>query len=374
MVIRKKYSETDGFIESSWRYGINPFGLRVSVQFNILDKNKMQVEFKGYFVDAIDLTGAANKKAMEVFNAVLNEESISDLNKAINIKSLSNAKFLKWFLMLNGALVLGLIWTGPGAIIIPAVGFAGAFVSLFFSKWLAKRSHSIKLIDPQKNLTQEESQLYSIVSDLAKRANLKNAPEVGIYESKDMNAFATGANPDKALVAFSSALLEKMDFQQVEAVAAHEIAHIANRDMLGIVLLQGVINSIVLFVTLPLNAFRLVNIFSDQRSAVVEFALWTVKAIAALVLTFIGSLVVKSFSRQREYRADAFAAILLGKDSMISALNVLAKDTVDIPVEQRSYSAFKVSGRFSISEIFSTHPLIEKRISALENGDFNSVS
>ena len=370
----KKSSKDDGYIESSWRYGINPFGLRVSIQFSIIDNNEVELEFKGFFVDAIDATGAANRKSMEIFDAILNEVSNDDLNRKITLENFSNARFIKWFLFLNATIVLGLIWTGPGAIIIPAIGFAGAFVSLFLSKWLAKRTHNIKLINPQKFLTQEEELLYSMVSALSTRANLNNIPEVGVYKSHDMNAFATGVNQNKALVAFSSALLEKMDSKQIEAVAAHEIAHIANRDMLGIVLLQGAINSIVLCITLPLNAFRLLNLFSDQRSAFVELMLWTIKSIVALILTFIGNLVVKSFSRQREYRADAFSAVLLGKDSMISALNTLATDTSDIPHEQRGYSTFKVSGRFSFSEIFSTHPLIEKRIAALENGEFNAKS
>jgi len=112
-----------------------------------------------------------------------------------------------------------------------------------------------------------------------------------------------------------------------QAVAAHEIAHIANRDMLGIVLLQGVINSIVIAATLPLNDLRLLNGASRGRSWLVEIILWAVQAVAALVLTFFGSLVVKAFSRRREFRADAFAAILLGKESMVNALKTLSTDT-----------------------------------------------
>ena len=188
-----------------------------------------------------------------------------------------------------------------------------------------------------------------MVAELATRAGLDCVPEVGVYDSPDINAFATGSSPSNALVAFSSSLLNKMDREQIQAVAAHEIAHIANRDMLGTVLLQGVINSIVLIATLPLNLLRVLNIFGDSFSWVVEFTLWLIKTIAALVLTLLGSLVVKAFSRSREYRADAFAAVLLGKGPMMNALKSLANDTSKIPLEQSAYATFKISGRLGVS-------------------------
>lgn len=181
-----------------------------------------------------------------------------------------------------------------------------------------------------------------MVAELATRAGLDCVPEVGVYDSPDINAFATGSSPSNALVAFSSSLLNKMDREQIQAVAAHEIAHIANRDMLGTVLLQGVINSIVLIATLPLNLLRVLNIFGDSFSWFVEFTLWLTSTIAALVLTLLGSLVV-AFSRSREYRADAFAAVLLGKGPMMNALKSLANDTSKIPLEQSAYATFKIS-------------------------------
>ena len=250
----------------------------------------------------------------------MNNQSSDQGVVTTGLKSLSNAKFLKWFLLLNGALAVGLIWTGPGALLVPFLGFAGAMLSLVFAKWLAKRAHSIKVIDPNNPASSEEEQLHAIVVDLVARAGLEHVPEVGIYDSPDMNAFATGTKPSNALVAFSSGLLGNMERDQIQAVAAHEIAHIANRDMLGIVLLQGVINSIVLFVTLPLNVLRLFNFFSKERSWLLETGLWLVKATIGILLTFLGSLVVKAFSRSREYRADAYAAVLLGKEPMMSAL------------------------------------------------------
>lgn len=301
---------------------------------------------------------------------IVSTENSNQESVVSSLKSLSNSTFLKWFALLNGGLILTLLWTGPLAVWIPVFGFGGALLSLVFAKWLAKRAHQITLIDPSSPATEEQKALHAVVADLAQRAGLPKVPEVGVYESEDMNAFATGATPGSALVAFSSALLERMDQEQIKAVAAHEIAHIANKDMLGMVLLQGVINSIVLVATLPLAGLRWLNGHTDGRSAVIDTALWVTKAAIAMFLTFLGSLVVKAFSRNREYKADAAAAVLLGKDPMISALKTLATDTAEIPVAQRAYAAFKVSGRAQFGEFFSTHPLIEKRVAALEAGQF----
>ena len=246
----KKSSLKEGILDAAWRYGVNFFGLHVTVQFRAIGDSKIELHFSGGFKDAFDTTGAGREKAIAVMNDVMEhatppEPIIKSVgNNAANLKSLSNAKFLKWFLLLNGSLVLTLIWTGPGALVIPVLGFGGALFSLVFAKWLAKKAHDIKTVDPLAPTSKVEEQLHAIVANLAQRAGLPNTPEIGIYESPDMNAFATGINPGNALVAFSTGLLETMDHDQIQAVAAHEIAHVANRDMLGIVLLQGVTNSI----------------------------------------------------------------------------------------------------------------------------------
>ena len=297
---------------------------------------------------------------------MVEKEHKAEQQPQVNLKYLSNSKFIKWLLLLNGALVLTFIWTGPFALLIPLLGFSGAMLSLFFAEWLAKRAHGIRVINPANPDSIEESWLYSTVEELSKRAGLDQIPEVGIYNGEDLNAFATGKNRQSALIAFSTGLLESMSKEQIRAVAAHEIAHIANQDMLGMVLLQGVINSIVITATLPLHALLLINLFSEERSLLIDAVIWFVKSVVAMVLVFLGNLVLKAFSRHREYRADAFSAVLLGKESMISALNVLATDTAEIPAEQRAYNTFKVSGRMSFGEILSTHPPIEKRIAALE--------
>lgn len=283
---------------------------------------------------------------------------------------LNNRRFMITFGLINLAIVVTTIHLGVISILLPVLGFGGALFSLVFAKWLAIRAHHIRLIDAQPSRSEAERNLYAAVMDLSRRAGLPVAPAVGVYESADMNAFATGFSRNDSLVAFSSTLLEAMPPDQVRAVAAHEIAHVANQDMLAMVLLQGVINSIVLIASVPIQIFRLVNLFSEERNGTIDVICWIIQLIMTLVLVFIGSLIMKAFSRGREYRADAFAATLTGKESMIGALQTLSNDITPIPVQQRAYAALKVAGRVSIAEIFSTHPLTKKRIQALETGDF----
>lgn len=291
----------------------------------------------------------------------INTESHSD--------SLSNAQFFKWFFLVNLGVVLTTVWfLDSFALIFPIVGIGGAFLALVFSRWLAIRAHKIKLIDAHNPTSDMEHDLQEMVAELAKRAGLPSTPEVGIYESPDMNAFATGRAPSAALIAFSSGILTKLPPDQLRAVAAHEIAHIANRDMLAMVLLQGVVNAIVIAVTFPIDFLRFGNLLSEDYSTMSQFIMWLTKTVVAVVLTFIGSLFVKAFSRHREYRADAFAARLVGTDQMTGALQALSMDTEEAPREQFAYAAFKIKGGWSLGELLSTHPTIEKRIAALSSG------
>ncbi|MDD4929906.1 MAG: M48 family metalloprotease [Gallionella sp.] len=287
-----------------------------------------------------------------------------------NLSLLSNARFFKWFLLINLGIVITSGWIGGIGFILPFIGFAGAFLSLIFAKWLAIRAHDIHVIDPNQTLSVAEEYLYGIVAELAGKAKLPVSPEVGIYDSPDMNAFATGMSRSNSLVAFSTALLEKMSPNQIRAVAAHEIAHISNQDMLAMVLLQGLLNSIVLACILPLQGIRIVNWFSDQFSVAIEFFLWLVKTLLATVLTLFGGLFLKAFSRGREYRADAFAAALVGKEHMAAALQTIAGETETAPAGQLSYNAFKISSSASFWELFSTHPDMHKRIQALHDNTY----
>lgn len=275
--------------------------------------------------------------------------------------------FWVWFVAVNATLLVATLWVGVIGLLAPLIGFAGAFLSLFFAKWLAIKAHGIRVIEPALFRSDAERELHVIVSDVSRRAGLETVPAVGVYASPDINAFATGATQSRSLVAFSSELLDELPPEQIRAVAAHEIAHIANRDMLAIVLLQGTINSIVLAVVAPLNLLRVANWFSDTFSWAIEAALWLAKVGIALALTFAGGLIVKAYSRRREFRADALAARLVGHEPMIAALTTIAKDDAAIPRGQLSYAAFKIAGRSPWGEFFSTHPTLERRVIALRS-------
>lgn len=295
----------------------------------------------------------------------------------LDIRRLSNSRFFLWFALVNAGLV-GLISITSLGSALPALGFvvllgsAGCVFSLFLSRWLAVKAHSIRRIDDGE--VPDLAWLVDDVADLSARAGLKAMPQVGVWPGPDANAFATGPSPKRCLVAFSTPLLDGMTRAEVRAVAAHEIAHIANRDMLGMTLLQGVINTFVLLATLPIQVFRLANIFSDSPSFAIDLLAMLVKFLIAAVLTFIGSLFVKAFSRRREYRADAIAARLASPEDMTSALGKLAQLSDEdrrTPQAQAAFAVFKINGR-GLLELLSTHPTIEKRITALEDGTYSS--
>ena len=281
------------------------------------------------------------------------------------VNGLTNKNFFwAWFLVVNASFLVLAIFL-PFAVAFPFIGIAGAIFSLFASKWLAMRAHRIQVIDPAAFRSGAEAELHAMVAELSSRAGLPSTPEVGVYESPDMNAFATGASQSNSLVAFSTALIEKLPAHQVRAVAAHEVAHIANRDMLAIVLLQGVINSVALVCVAPLHLLKVLNWFSDRFSWAIEIVLTLAHVVVSAVVLFLGSLVTKAFSRAREFRADALAAHLIGSDHMAGALESISREKPLIPREQLGYAAFKISGAPGIAEVLSTHPPVAKRIAAL---------
>jgi heat shock protein HtpX len=189
-------------------------------------------------------------------------------------------------------------------------------------------------------------------------------PTVGIYESKDMNAFATGRSKDDALIAVSSGLLEGMDEKAISAVVAHEVAHIANGDMLTLALVQAAVIVAVLIVALPVWVINLAVKFSTDEAFFVKIAsiiTWCI----TFALASIGILVVRFFSRKREYSADALSAELVDRSYMIDALRFLQNDTAQAPKKQLLFSAFKTNAPQLFMEFLSSHPPIEKRIQAL---------
>jgi heat shock protein HtpX len=241
-------------------------------------------------------------------------------------------------------------------------GMGGAFLSLQMSRWIAKRAMGVHLVDG-KTGNQDLDWLHGSVTNLAAQANLP-MPEVGVYESEEVNAFATGPSKKRSLVAVSTGLLQTMERREVEAVLGHEIGHIANGDMVTMTLLQGVINAFVLF-------FARIIAFA-VRMAVHEKIAWVaglvVRIALEIVLGILGSLVTAWFSRRREFRADAAGAQLAGRDSMVAALRRLATTTDRIDTSNAALAAFKISDKKGWLSAFSTHPPLEERIAALESG------
>jgi heat shock protein HtpX len=240
-------------------------------------------------------------------------------------------------------------------------GMGGAFLSLLISRWMAKRMMGVQLVDGQTG-DQTLDWLYRTVARLAQQAQLP-MPEVGIYESGEVNAFATGPSKRKSLVAVSTGLLRSMRQDEVEGVLAHEIAHISNGDMVTMTLIQGVVNAFVIFLSRAIAA--IVRQTADERYA--YMLSFIVMIVLQIGLGILGILIVNWFSRAREFRADAGGASLAGRGNMIAALRRLqeAKDLVD--KSQPALATLKINGG-KMSLLMSTHPPLEARIRALETG------
>jgi len=244
-------------------------------------------------------------------------------------------------------------------------GMGGALISLAISRMVAKWMMGVKVIDP--NNPGAYQQLYNSVSHLAKSAGLPKCPEVGVYNSPEINAFATGPTKSRSLVAFSSGLLDKMSMQEIEGVAAHEIAHIQNGDMVTMTLVQGVVNAFVMFFARAL-AFAVSQTVKDSLRPIVHIV-----AVIAFEIVFmlLGMLVVGWFSRHREFRADKGGATLAGKDRMTAALEALKRFYGEPEVEAsrgaQALGVLKISGKSSgLLALMATHPPLEARIEALK--------
>jgi heat shock protein HtpX len=243
------------------------------------------------------------------------------------------------------------------------IGFAGSFISLAMSKFMAKRSMGVKIIASTDG--SNESWLINTVKRQAQQAGI-GMPEVGIFESPEPNAFATGMRRNNALVAVSTGLLQNMRQEEVEAVLAHEISHVANGDMITMGLIQGVVNTFVIFLSRIIGFFIDRVIFKTQRGVGPAFFITSI--IAQIFLSFLASTIVMWFSRRREFRADAGGARLAGRQKMISALKRLQANSnpQDLPNQM---AAFGISGgrASGIKALFMSHPPLEQRIEALQN-------
>ncbi len=242
-------------------------------------------------------------------------------------------------------------------------GFGGSLISLAISKWTAKRLTGAQVIENPRNAT--EAWLVNTVRRQAERAGI-GMPEVAIYNSPDVNAFATGMRRNNALVAVSSGLLQSMSEEEAEAVLAHEISHVANGDMITLALIQGVVNTFVIVMSRVVGHFVDRVVFKTERGHGPAF--YVTSIVAQLVFGILASVIVMWFSRQREFRADAGSADLAGREKMIAALQRLQKTSTQPLPDQMA--AFGISGNRArgLRRLFMTHPPLEERIEALRAG------
>jgi heat shock protein HtpX len=243
------------------------------------------------------------------------------------------------------------------------IGFGGSFISLAISKWSAKFMTGAKVIESPR--TELEQWLVTTVKRQAQQANI-GMPEVAIYDSPDVNAFATGMSKNNALVAVSTGLLQKMTRDEAEAVLAHEVSHVANGDMVTLALIQGVINTFVIFLARVIGHVVDRVVFKTERGHGPAF--WITTIVAEIVLAILASVIVMWFSRRREFRADAGGAALAGREKMIAALQRLQKayEPSNLPDQIK---AFGISGGqgLGIKRLFMSHPPLGERIEALRN-------
>jgi len=239
------------------------------------------------------------------------------------------------------------------------MGFAGSLISLFLSKWMAKRSVGAHVIEAPSNAT--EQWLFNTVKRQADQAGI-GMPEIAIYDSPHINAFATGWNRNNALVAVSTGLMNNMTQDEAEAVLGHEVSHVANGDMVTLTLIQGVVNTFVIFFSRIIGYVVDRVIFKNERGEGMGFFVTTM--IAQLVLGIFASMIVMWFSRYREFHADTGGANLAGRQKMIAALERLKLNHEQAALP-KSVAAFGISGGGGLSRLFMTHPPLEERIEAL---------
>ncbi|MCB9092224.1 MAG: protease HtpX [Halobacteriovoraceae bacterium] len=252
-------------------------------------------------------------------------------------------------------------------------GMVGSFVSLALSKFMAKMFYGVKVVDPNDH---QFAGLVNTVHNLARSAGLNKMPEVGIYQSPDLNAFATGPTKNSSLVAVSTGLLEHMNSSELEGVLAHEVSHIANGDMVTMTLIQGVVNAFVMFFA-RVAAFLVVQALRgerDRNSMGSGFLHFGLVIVFQILFGILGMMVTGFFSRWREFRADNGGAKLAGKEKMVAALQSLQKHyAYATQVRQKSrhsndsFQALKISSTNSWLQLLSTHPPLDKRIQVLQS-------
>ena len=276
------------------------------------------------------------------------------LTVVLGLLGLGRYRFIGGAYDLQGLAFFALIW-----------GMGGAFISLQMSRFIAKQATGVQLIDANTR-SADADWLYNTVAQLTQRAGLP-MPEVGIYPSDEVNAFATGPSKSRSLVAVSAGLLRSMRRDEVEGVLAHEVSHIANGDMVTMTLLQGVINAFVIFFSRVI-AYLIASrggSRDDSRGNSYMFQ-YLITIVLQIVLGILGSIVTAWFSRQREFRADRGGASLAGRERMIGALRRLQANQALVDPSHQALATLKINGSRNWMMLFSTHPSLEVRIAALE--------
>ena len=268
---------------------------------------------------------------------------------------------ISYYFPISGYLPLIIVTSG-------LFGFGGALISLLISKWMAKMMYGVQVIDPRTSDPRQRA-LVETVHALARAAKLPAMPEVGVYDSPDVNAFATGPSKGNALVAVSTGLLYNMNEREVEGVLGHEVSHIANGDMVTMTLIQGIVNTFALIFS-RLLANVVANSVEERSRQLVYFIC---RIAGDILFTLLGSMVVAYFSRVREFRADRGGAQLASRENMIAALRKLQTVYGRIPEgadSKDSLATLKIShrDRGGLARFFMTHPSLEVRIEALEKG------
>ncbi len=256
------------------------------------------------------------------------------------------------------------------------VGFVGAFISLFMSKWIAKTTYNIQLIDVRdlSHVSKKQRVVYDIIYSIAEKNNM-TLPEIWFYQSWELNAFATGATRNRSLVAVSSWLIDTMSADEIEWVIGHEMTHILNGDMVTMTLMQGVVNTFVVFVSRLIanivDMFFRGNSESEHQwySYGPSIIYFIVSMVLEISLSLLASLLVMWFSRYREYRADEGSARMLGKGKMIAALQALKRAYESTSLSDSSLATYKISSkeRSGISSLLSSHPSLDDRITRIQN-------
>lgn len=246
-------------------------------------------------------------------------------------------------------------------VISAVIGMTGSFVSLVMSKWMAKRAMGVQVIEQPQDQT--ERWLIEVVTRQAQRVGV-DMPEVGIFNTPEPNAFATGMSRNSALVAVSSGLLQTMNADEVEAVIGHEMTHVANGDMVTMALMQGVVNTFVYFFATVIGHVVDRVVFKTERG--VGPAYYIVQIVAQIVLGILASMLVMWFSRYREFKADAGGANLAGREKMIGALRALQR-AHEAPQLPGQLAAFGINSGGGMMRLFMSHPPLEERITALQN-------